>query len=350
MRQLSLLRELVEIESPTGDTAEMQARVEHELRAVGARVRRRGAHLRADVPGDGPPLLLLGHVDTVWPRGSLARLPFRVEDGRAYGPGTYDMKGGLVVLLEALRRTETHHALRIVVNADEEVGSVDSRDLLEEAAAGAVGALVLEGPTDTGGHLKTSRKGIGRFRLAVRGRAAHAATPSEGANAIHELAHQLLRICDFADDRGVTVNIGVVSGGTRDNVVAAEAEAVVDVRVPRLVDRDRLDEALRSLRPVLEGTELELTGTWTRPPLERSPGSDALFAAAREHGRALGLELEERSAAGGSDGNLVGHLVPVLDGLGAEGRGAHADNEHVLVDSLEVRAELLAALLNEPGV
>jgi glutamate carboxypeptidase len=349
MRQLSLLRELVEIESPTGDTAEIQARVEHELRAAGARVQRHGAHLRADVPGDGQPVLLLGHVDTVWPRGSLARLPFRVEDGKAYGPGTYDMKGGLVVLLEALRRTKTRHALRIVVNADEEIGSVDSRDLLEEAAAGAVAALVLEGTTDAG-HLKTARKGIGRFRLAVRGRAAHAATPGEGASAIHELAHQMLRIYDLADDHGVTVNVGIVSGGTRDNVVAAAAEAVVDLRVPRLADRDRLDKALRSLRPVLEGTDLELTGMWTRPPLERSPGSDALFAAAREHGRALGLALEERSAAGGSDGNLVGHLVPVLDGLGAEGRGAHSDGEHVLVDSLEVRAELLAALLNEPGV
>jgi glutamate carboxypeptidase len=350
MRQLSLLRELVEIESPTGDTAQMQDRLEHELRAAGARVRRRGAHLRADVPGNEPPLLLLGHMDTVWPRGSLARIPFRVEHGRAYGPGTYDMKGGLVVLLEALRRTETRHALRIVVNADEEVGSVGSRDLLEEAAAGSIAAFVVEGPTDVGGHLKTARKGIGRFRLTVRGQAAHAATPGEGTSAIYELAHQVLRLYALADDRGVTVNVGVVSGGTRENVVAAEAEAAIDVRVPLLADRDRLDDALRSLRSVLEGTDLELTGMWTRPPLEPSPGSDALFAAAREHGRALGLALEARSAAGGSDGNLVAHLVPVLDGLGAEGRGAHADDEHVLIDSLEVRAKLLAALLNEPGV
>ena len=349
MRLVDLLRELTEIESPTGDTSEIQARMEHELQEAGAVVERRGLHLRADVAGEEPPLLLLAHMDTVWPRGTLERLPFRVEDGRAYGPGTYDMKGGLVVLLEALRRSETRHALRIVVNADEEIGSVGSRSLLEEAATGALAAFVLEGPTEMG-HLKTSRKGIGRFRLRVSGVAAHAATPGDGASAIHELAYQVLSLYDLADDQGATVNVGVISGGTRENVVAAEAEATIDVRVPQLADRDRLDEALHALRPALRGTELELTGVWTRPPLEPSAGSTALFEAAREHGRALGLALEERSAAGGSDGNLVGHLVPVLDGLGAEGRGAHADDEHVLVAALEVRADLLAALLTEPGL
>jgi glutamate carboxypeptidase len=346
---LELLQELVEIESPTGDTAEIQTRMEQALRAAGAEVERRGAHLRADVPGGEAPLLLLGHMDTVWPRGTLARLPFRVEDGRAFGPATFDMKGGLVVLLEALQRTDTRHALRIVVNADEEVGSIGSRDVLAEAATGAVAAFVLEGPTQSGGHLKTARKGIGRFRLTVRGRAAHASTPGEGVSAIHELALQIVRLYDLQGD-GVAVSVGTIAGGTRENVVAAAAEAIVDIRIPRLEDRDRLDEALRSLRPALEGAELELTGTWTRPPLERSPGSAALFAAAREHGRALGLELEERSASGGSDGNLVGHLVPVLDGLGAEGAGAHSDDEHVLVVSLDVRADLLARLLAEPGL
>jgi glutamate carboxypeptidase len=346
---VKLLQELVEIESPTGDTAEIQARMEQALTSAGAEVERRGAHLRADVPGDGAPLLLLGHMDTVWPRGTLARLPFRVEDGRAFGPATFDMKGGLVVLLEALRRTDTRHALRIVVNADEEIGSIGSRDVLEEAATGALAAFVLEGPTHHGGHLKTARKGIGRFRLTARGKAAHASTPAEGVSAIHELAHQIIRLYGLQGD-GVTVSVGTVEGGTRENVVAAEAEAIVDIRIPRLADRDRMDEELRALRPALEGAELELTGMWTRPPLEPSPGSSALFAAAREHGRALGLELEERSASGGSDGNLVGHLCPVLDGLGAEGAGAHSDDEHVLVDSLEVRAELLARLLAEPGL
>jgi glutamate carboxypeptidase len=345
---VELLRELVEIESPTGDTSEMEERMEQELHAAGARVERRGRHLYAAVDGEREPLLLLGHVDTVWPRGTLAKMPFRLDGGRAYGPGSYDMKGGLVVLLEALRRAETRHALRVVVNADEEIGSPDSRLLLAEAATGAVAAFVVEAPAEGGG-LKTARKGIGRFRLTVRGRAAHAANPAEGVSAIEEFAHQVLRLQRLAG-HGVTVNVGVVSGGTRENVVAAGAEADFDIRVPTLADRERIDAALRELRPVLEGAELELSGGWTRPPLERSPGAARLFAAAREHGRDLGLELEETSAPGGSDGNLVGHLVPVLDGLGAEGGGAHADDEHVLVDSLEVRAELLARILRTPGL
>jgi glutamate carboxypeptidase len=348
MSLVDLLRELVEIESPTGDTSEIQARMKEELRATGARVEPRGKHLYATVEGEGPPLLLLGHVDTVWPRGTLAHMPFRLDGDRAYGPGVYDMKGGLVVLLEALRRTETRHAIRVVVNADEEIGSPDSRPLLEEAAAGAVAAFVVEGPGE-GGKLKTARKGIGRFTLTAHGRAAHAATPAEGVSAIEELAHQVLRLHGLAG-AGVTVNIGVVSGGTRENVVPAEAEAVFDVRVPTLADRERIDAALHELRPVLEGARLELAGRWTRPPLERSPGAGQLFVAAREHGRGLGLELEEQSAPGGSDGNLVGHLVPVLDGLGPVGGGAHADDEHVLLDSLAERAELLARLLRTPGV
>jgi glutamate carboxypeptidase len=348
MNMVELLRGLVEIESPTGDTDEIQARMEQELFAAGARVERRGRHLYASVEGSGPPLLLLGHVDTVWPRGTLARMPFRLDGGRAYGPGACDMKGGLVVLLEALRRAETRHALRIVVNADEEIGSPDSRDLLAEAATGAVAAFVVEAPAE-GGALKTARKGIGRFTLTVRGRAAHAANPAEGVSAIEEFAHQVLRLQRLAG-HGVTVNVGVVSGGTRENVVAAQAEALFDIRVPTLGDRERIDAALRELRPVLEGADLELTGSWTRPPLERSAGAARLFAAAREHGHELGLELGEQSAPGGSDGNLVGHLVPVLDGLGAEGGGAHADDEHVLVDSLAVRAELLARILRAPGL
>jgi glutamate carboxypeptidase len=168
-------------------------------------------------------------------------------------------------------------------------------------------------------------------------------------SAIEEFAHQALRLQGLAGD-DVTVNVGVVSGGTRENVVAAQAEALFDVRVPTLADRHRIDAALHALRPVLEGAQLELTGGWTRPPLERSPGAGRLFAAARGHGRELGLELAEVSAPGGSDGNLVGHLVPVLDGLGPVGGGAHADDEHVLIDSLDQRAELLARLLRTPGL
>jgi glutamate carboxypeptidase len=349
---VKLLQELVEIESPTGDTGAMRDRIEAELRGLGAAVERQGEHLRAELPGDGAPLLLLGHLDTVWERGTLARLPWRLEHGRAYGPGSYDMKAGLVVLLDAVRRAATPRALRIFMTADEEIGSPTARPLLERAAAGAAAALVVE-PPDSSGNLKTARKGLGRFRLRVSGRAAHAGGGFVGGvSAVEELAHQVLHLHALNDGRrGTTVNVGVVRGGTRENVIAAEAEAWIDVRVTNLAVRAEIDEALHSLEPVVGGAQLELSGGWTRPPLERSPGSTKLFARAREHGLALGLDLREASAGGGSDGNLVGAVgVPVLDGLGAEGGGAHADDEHVIVASLETRAELLARILREPGI
>jgi glutamate carboxypeptidase len=348
---LELLRELVEIESPTGDTDEIRARLARELEALGAAVTLEGAHLRGDLGGNGAPLLLLGHVDTVWPRGSLAAMPWRVEDGRAYGPGSYDMKAGLVVMLDAIRAAATERALRVVLTADEEIGSPTAHGVLARAAEGAAAALVCEPPTSHG-DLKTARKGLGRFTVRVTGRAAHAATPGDGVSAIDELARLTLRLHALNDHaRGVSVNVGVVSGGTRENVVAADASARIDVRVPTAAERDRVDGLLRGLEPETPGASLELGGGWTRPPLERSAGGGALFAQAREHGRALGLELQEAAVAGGSDGNLVGALgVPVLDGLGAEGGGAHALDEHVLVASLAVRSELLARILRSPGV
>jgi glutamate carboxypeptidase len=348
---VELLRELVEVESPTGDTAELRDRLARELAERGGRVELAGEHVYAELEGDGPPLLLLGHLDTVWPRGTLEEMPWRLEDGRAHGPGVYDMKGGLVVLLEALRRAHTEHALRVVLTADEEIGSPTARELLARAAAGAAAAFVCEPPTQQG-DLKTARKGLGRFRLVVTGRAAHAAAASDGASAIEALAHLVIRLHALNDPRrGVTVNVGVVSGGTRENVVAAEATALVDVRVPTVADRDRVDELLRSLQSDVPGTSIAVDGGWTRPPLERTRRSSALFERARGHGRALGLELREAAVGGGSDGNLVGALgVPVLDGLGAEGGGSHAADEHVLVASLAVRAELLARILREPGV
>ena len=351
MEMLELLRELVEIESPTGDTGELHERLAPELRALGFAVERDGESLRADRPGDGAPLLLLAHLDTVWARGTLASMPWRVEAGRAHGPGVYDMKGGIVVLLEALRRTASTRALRVVATADEEIGSPDSRRALAAAAEGAAAALVVE-PPDGDGHLKTARKGIGRFRYRITGRPSHSSTPDRGASAVDELARLVLRLHALSEpERGVTLNVGVVGGGTRENVVAAEAFADVDVRVRTVADGDRLDAVLRGLSAETRGTELALEGSWTRPPLERSEGSALLFEAARRHGLELGLDLRETSSPGGSDGNLVGALgVPVLDGLGAVGGGAHAVDEHVLVDSLEPRAELLARLLHNPGL
>jgi glutamate carboxypeptidase len=341
---LELLRELVEIESPTGDTRELRDRLAAELHAIGGAVAVHGEHLRADFAGPGAPLLLLGHFDTVWPRGTLAAMPWRVEDGRAYGPGSYDMKGGVVVLLEAIRRAAGVRALRVALTADEEIGTLTGRELLADAADGAAAAFVCEPPTAEG-NLKTARKGLGRFSIRITGKAAHAGEPELGVSAIEELAREILRLHALSDPaRGITVNVGVVSGGTRENVVAAEAEALLDVRVAHEEDCDAIERALRSAMA-------EVGGGWTRPPLERTPAGAALFARARELGRELGLELDEATVAGGSDGNLIAALgVPVLDGLGAEGGGAHALDEHVLVDSLPVRAELLARILRSPGL
>ena len=348
---LELLRELVELESPTGDTWELRDRMARELEALGGAVALEGEHVRADFPGEGAPLLLLGHIDTVWPRGTLATMPWRVADGRAYGPGTHDMKGGLVVLLEAIRSARTERALRVVLTADEEIGSPSARDVLARASDGAAAAFVLEPPTSKG-DLKTRRKGLGRFTLRVSGRAAHAGVPEDGVSAIEELARLTLRLHALNDRaRGVSLNVGVVAGGTRENVVAAEASAMLDVRVPTAAERDRVDAILRTLTPETPGAAIELGGGWTRPPLERSAGAATLFEQARAHGRELGLELGDAAVAGGSDGNLVGALgVPVLDGLGAEGSGAHADDEHVLIESLRVRSELLARILRDPGL
>jgi glutamate carboxypeptidase len=351
----ALLRELVEIESPTGDPGvrAVAERLGGELESRGADVRFERDNLVAELPGEGRPLLVIGHADTVWPLGTLASMPFRVANGLAFGPGAFDMKGGLVVLVEALRAAgPKRRRLRVFLTADEERGSLTARGALRKAADGVAAALVLEPPTPAGA-LKTARKGLRRFRLVVEGREAHAGTnPEQGASAIEELAHQVLRIKALGEEwPGISVNVGVVRGGTEGNVVAAHAEARVDVRLSDAADSARLDAALRSLQPAVDGTRLRLEEEYSRPPLERTHASAALFAKASEHGRALGLELREAASGGGSDGNLVGALgVPVLDGLGAEGGGAHARGEHVRLASIPVRARLLARLLEDPGV
>jgi len=334
--------------------AVVAARVGEELERFGAEVTPLdGGHLRAELSGQGRPILLSAHCDTVWPVGTLAQMPFRVEGSTAYGPGAYDMKAGIVVLLEAIRLAgDDRRALRVFLTGDEEIGSRTARPLLEQAADGVAAAFVVEPPGKTG-NLKTSRKGLGRFTLTVTGRASHAGTArADGVSAIEELAHQILALHALTDDdAGTSVNVGVVSGGTSENVVPAQAEARIDVRVTTMTDRDRLEEKLAGLRPVHPEAKLELGGGWTRPPLERSDGAAELFERARHYGRELGLELEEESSGGGSDGNLIGALgVPVLDGLGAEGAGAHSLDEHVELDSIPVRAELLSLLLQNPGL
>jgi glutamate carboxypeptidase len=353
--RLDLLRELVETESPTYSDGVRQVaeRMAYELEALGSTVEILDrCHVRAERPGEGEPLLLLGHTDTVWPVGTLDTLPFRVDGGCAFGPGVYDMKACLVVLLEAIADADRPRALRIFLTGDEEMGSATGRPHVERAAEGMVAAFVVEPPT-AGGHLKLARKGLGRFHVTVTGRAAHpGGGQGAGVSAIEELAHQVLALQALGDtSRGVSVNVGVVSGGTKENVVADRAEAHVDVRIAHAVDREWVEQRLAALQPQLDGTSIEVGGGWTRPPLEPSPDATRVFEKAREHGRALGLELRAAASGGGSDGNLVGAQgVPVLDGLGAEGGGAHASHEHVLLGSIPIRARLLARLLEEPGI
>ena len=358
-RLVDLLRDLVEIESPTHTSGVRAAaeRMAAELGALGgATTILDDNHLRADFPGEGAPLVVLGHTDTVWPVGSLARLPFRIEGRRAFGPGVYDMKAGLVTMLAALAEPPSgggsRRPLRVLITADEEQGSITARPHIAEAARGAAAALVLE-PCLPGGGVKVARKGIGRFKLTVHGRAAHAGTqPSPGISAIEELARQVVRLHGLADvGRGISVNVGIIRGGTAENVIAERAEAQVDVRISRSDHAAELEAALRGLQPSLAGARHEWSGEWTRPPLEASAGSALLFAAAARHARELGLALVQGGSSGGSDGNLIGALgVPVLDGLGPDGGGAHADTEHVLLASIPERARLLARLLADPGL
>jgi glutamate carboxypeptidase len=280
-------------------------------------------------------------------------MPFMTEGEVARGPGVYDMKACLVLALAALDEGGSgRRALRVFLTADEEQGSRTAREPLREAVDGVAAAFVVEPPTAEG-HLKTSRKGLGRFRISVEGRPAHAGTNlREGASAVEELAQQVIRVHALTDhERGVSVNVGTISGGTAENVVAAYAEAKLDVRVTHAGDVETVEGALHALEPVVEGTKITVTGAWTRPPLVPTAESRRLFAKAQEHARALGLDLREASSGGGSDANLISSWgVPVLDGLGAEGGGAHAHHEHVRLDTLPLRARLLARLLEDPGL
>lgn len=359
---VDVLRQLVEIESPSDDQAGL-ARLADALEtlfsALGPveRIQVDGrSHLRLTIDGaepDAPHAVALCHFDTVWSSGTLQRIPFSVDaNGVARGPGCFDMKGGITVLyfaLQALRARglKPRRRIEILFTCDEEVGSPTSRALIEQTARGAAVAYILESPLP-GGTLKTARKGTGDYLVRVAGRAAHAGVePQKGISATQELAHQILALHALNDyAAGTTVNVGVVQGGTRPNVVAAEAEAHVDVRVQTLAEGDRIDAAIRGLRANLPGAVLEVDGGLNRPPMERSPAMVELFQRARQIAQAMGVELDEGSTGGGSDGNFTAALgVPTLDGLGPEGEGAHAAHEHVLTDSLPRRTALLAGLM-----
>ena len=362
-----LLRRLVEIDSPTADKAGVDrvgAVVAEELRAAGARVASidggsSGNPLRAEIlpagghaSRDARPALLLGHLDTVWPLGEAARRPFRVEGSDAFGPGVFDMKAG-IVLCVLLARARKAGALRPILpvvcflSSDEETGSPVSRPFLEAEARGARYVLGLE-PCNPDGGAKTARKGVGRLVVEVDGRPAHAGIdPEKGVNAIEELAAQILAIKCLEDrPSGTTVHAGLVSGGVAKNVVAPRARAEFDVRVPSSDEWRRVEAAALNLRMRDARARVRVEAVLTHPPMERTPGVAALYGKARSIARLTGFDLTEGSTGGGSDGSYCAALgIPVLDGLGVEGDGAHAHRERVRLDRIAPRAGLLAGIL-----
>jgi len=276
-----------------------------------------------------------------------------LEKGRLHGPGAFDMKAGIAFMLHAIEALQSLHGglprpVRVLLVTDEEVGSESSLAITEKLAKQCSAVLVLEPSFGTQGALKTARKGVGEYTIRVTGHAAHAGLdPFKGQSAIVELAHQITRIAEFGEPkRGLTVNVGVIRGGTRTNVIAAEASADIDVRVERLSDATKIDRKLRALKSKNRKCKLEITGGLNRPPMERSTGTAALFAKARQLALEIGWKMEETAVGGGSDGNFTAALgIPTLDGLGAVGDGAHAPHEHVLIEALPRRAALIAGLL-----
>ena len=362
---LALAEALVNYESPSSAKAQCDLLADHiagRFAPLGTVERYAnptgGDHLRVRVaapaaPPDAQPALMLCHYDTVWPVGTLADRPLRVVGDTAYGPGLYDMKISIAMAelaLRTLRETGQPLArpLTLLFIADEEIGSPTSRALIEQTAQACVHVLVLEPPVERTGALKTARKGCGAFTLDLHGRAAHAGVePEQGRSAVTELAHQILALNALADPTcGTTVNVGVVKGGTGRNVVPAEAQLELDVRVWTQAEATRLEAACHALTPVTPEVQLVVRGGFNRPPMEPSPASTALFIRAQAIGATLGLTLAEGRTGGGSDGNFTAALgLPTLDGLGAPGQGAHAAHEQVDLPGALARLALLTALL-----
>ncbi|HEV2697432.1 MAG TPA: M20 family metallopeptidase [Terriglobales bacterium] len=302
----------------------------------------------------GKPVLLLGHTDTVYPIGIISKMPFRVSKGRAWGPGVLDMKGGIALILHVIEALmdwsngKLPHPVTIFLVSDEEIGSQSSRAITEKLARESAGVLVLEPAHGLNGAVKTSRKGVGDYQLRVTGKAAHSGLDFEkGQSAVIELAHQILNISELVDaTRGITLNVGKINGGTRVNVVPAEASASIDVRVTKMRDASEVEKRLRAMRAVNANCKLKLTGGINRPPMERTPVVAALYAKASAVANALGWKLDEAAVGGGSDGNFTAALgIPTLDGLGVVGEGAHAEHESILISELPRRAALLAGLI-----
>jgi glutamate carboxypeptidase len=361
-----LLKRLVETESPSTDKAAVDrvgVIVAHEARRLGADIQiaptiDAGDHIIArftpspswrGARGEG--ILLLCHMDTVFPLGTLEKMRYREADGKIFGPGVLDMKSGIVISLAAIERLQKNGGLdcpvTLLCTSDEEVGSLTSEDLIVNMAKESELALVMESAMPDGS-LKTWRKGVGEFWVKVKGRAAHAGgNHEEGRNAIEEMSHQVLAIQKMTDyEKGTTLNVGVVQGGTVSNVVPEESTAQVDVRVMQPGEWERVESEMLALKPVLEGTSLEITGGLNRPPMPFDKTMQATFEKAKTIGADVGIELKAGGSGGGSDGNFIAPLgIPVLDGLGAIGDGLHSEREFIFADSLQERVKLLAALI-----
>jgi glutamate carboxypeptidase len=365
-RSAATIRDLVEIESSSDNksavdriaeaVAEKFSRLGGEIRFH--RAKECGSHLQVNFAGkSAKPVLLLGHYDTVYPLGTLATMPCRVERNKLTGPGVLDMKSGIALMLHALAALQDWHKdggllrpVTVFLVSDEEVGSDSSRAITEALAKRASAVLVLEPSYGRQGAVKTARKGVGEYLVKVTGKASHAGLDfDKGVNAIRELARQIEKISNFTDlKRGLTVNVGIVTGGTRTNVVPAEASAQVDVRIARLKDAAGIDKKMRSLRSFNRKCKIEVTGGINRPPMERTAGVAALYARASAIARELGWKLGEAAVGGGSDGNFTAGLgIPTLDGLGGVGDGAHATHEHILISELPRRAALIAGLIEQ---
>jgi glutamate carboxypeptidase len=368
---LEQLETLVSIESPSEDKAavdRVSRVVAHWFEGLGGRtfwhrqkqfgdlleVRFRAIARRSsgNAGGRSKPILLLGHLDTVWPVGTLAKMPFRVAKGKAFGPGVYDMKAGVLMALHAVAMLRERQALTtpvvVLLVSDEEVGSPVSRAVTEKIARECSAVFVLEPAQGPQGAYKTARKGVGDYSVHVRGVAAHSGVDFEkGHSAVLELARLVEKISRFTDLKtGLTVNPGTICGGTRTNVIAAEAQAEVDVRIARMRDAARVEKLFRGLRVTDRACTLTITGGMNRPPMERSRGTVALFQQAKAFARAMGFALEEASTGGGSDGNFTAALgIPTLDGMGAMGEGAHAVHESIVLGELAKRTALLAAMM-----
>ena len=374
---VSSVRELVEIESPSDNKAAADSMAEFiadKFSKLGGevcfhRAKDFGNHLQVNFAGkSAKPVLLLGHYDTVYPLGTLATMPCSVVGNKLTGPGVLDMKSGIALMLHAIAALQQWHnedwpkeerhskesrgqlprPVNVLLVSDEEMGSDSSRAITESLAKKAAAVLVLEPSYGFEGAVKTARKGVGDYLLKVTGKASHAGLDfQKGVNAILELARQIEKVSGFTDlKKGLTVNVGIVSGGSRTNVVPAEAAAQVDVRIARMKDAAGIDKKMRSLRPFNRKCKIEITGGINRPPMERTAGVAALYAQAKAIARELGWKLGEAAVGGGSDGNFTAGLgIPTLDGLGGVGDGAHATHEHILVSELPRRAALIAGLI-----